>query len=247
MPTVELVYESACPFIRNSPRRLIEAFQKAGISPRWTEWEISDPQAPERVRQSGSPTVLNNGCDIVCAPQNTDERCCRIYAHGDDPPGVPPLQMTITALTASRNVTSDKHGGGRINVHYHAALLPAVGLAVLPKLTCPACWPAYAGLLSSFGTGFTNYTPYLMPLTASFLFVSVLALAYRAKHRHGYGPCLLGAFSALAILVGKFGYDNDPSLWVGLGVLVFASIWNSLPRRIMNNRGPKTECAACAD
>ncbi len=247
MPTVEFVYESTCPFIRNTRRRLIEAFQEADISPRWTEWEVSDPHTPERIRKYGSPTVLVDGRDIARAPQNMAERCCRIYTHGDALSGVPPLQMIVAALTASRDVANDKRGGAGINVRSHAALLPAAGLAMLPKLTCPACWPAYAGLLSSFGIGFTNYTPYLMPLTATFLFISVLALAYRAKHRRGYGPFVLGVMSALAILVGKFGYDSDPSMWVGLGALVVASVWNTWPSRVTANHGPEPVCAACTD
>ena len=43
-----------------------------------------------------------------------------------------------------------------------AALLPAIGAALLPKLTCPACWPAYAAVLSALGVSFVDYTPYLL-------------------------------------------------------------------------------------
>jgi hypothetical protein len=32
--------------------------------------------------------------------------------------------------------------------------VPGIGLSLLPKIACPACWPAYAGLLSSLGLGF---------------------------------------------------------------------------------------------
>lgn len=28
------------------------------------------------------------------------------------------------------------------------AALPGIGVSLLPKLMCPACWPAYAGLWS---------------------------------------------------------------------------------------------------
>ena len=28
--------------------------------------------------------------------------------------------------------------------------LPGVGVSLLPKLMCPACWPAYAAVLSSW-------------------------------------------------------------------------------------------------
>jgi hypothetical protein len=32
--------------------------------------------------------------------------------------------------------------------------IPGVGMSLVPKLACPSCWPAYAGLLSSVGLGF---------------------------------------------------------------------------------------------
>ncbi len=44
--------------------------------------------------------------------------------------------------------------------------LPSVGVSILPKLACPACWPAYAGLLSSVGLGFLISTVYLLPLSS---------------------------------------------------------------------------------
>lgn len=42
--------------------------------------------------------------------------------------------------------------------------LPGVTVSLLPKLMCPACWPAYAGLLSSLGLGFLISARYLLPL-----------------------------------------------------------------------------------
>jgi hypothetical protein len=66
------------------------------------------------------------------------------------------------------------------------ALLLAIGVALLPKLTCPACWPAYAGVLSALGLGFFNYTPFLLPLTLLFLLVSVGSL-FLAARRHQRG------------------------------------------------------------
>lgn len=46
---------------------------------------------------------------------------------------------------------------------------PNIGVSFLPKLACPACWPAYAGLLSSVGLGFLIKTAYLLSLTIGFL------------------------------------------------------------------------------
>jgi hypothetical protein len=74
--------------------------------------------------------------------------------------------------------------------------LPGVGVSLLPKLACPLCWPAYAGLLSSVGLGFLISAAYLLPLTAGFLVIALGAMAFKAKSRHGYGPFLLGLIAA---------------------------------------------------
>src|SRR5437660_1240924 len=70
--------------------------------------------------------------------------------------------------------------------------VPGLGIALLPKLACPLCWPAYAGLLSSVGLGFLISTTYLLPVTTAFLIALLIALAFRAKQRHDYGPLGLG-------------------------------------------------------
>src|SRR6266852_2234551 len=61
--------------------------------------------------------------------------------------------------------------------------LPGVGAAILPKLACPACWPAYAALLSSVGLGFLISTVYLLPLPVALLSLALGAIAFRAKQR----------------------------------------------------------------
>lgn len=246
MPNVEFIYEKTCPFVREVRRRLIEGFRQVGRTPRWSEWEISDPRAPEHVRGLGSPTILIDGCDVSGVPREETENCCRIYALNDEPRGVPPLEMVVTALRASDVPEEISSPRKRSSLHSHAALLPAVGLAVLPKLTCPACWPAYAGVLSSLGVGFVNYTPYLLPLTAGFLAISVFSLAYRADRRRGYGPFLLGVAAALTVIVGKFGFDSDATMWAGLATLVVSSVWNSWPRNKTND-GTTVACGACAN
>jgi hypothetical protein len=121
------------------------------------------------------------------------------------------------------------------------AVLPAVGTALLPKLTCPACWPAYAGLLSVIGLGFVNYTPYLLPLTALFLILAVGSLGYGAKHRRGYTPFTLGILSASMVIIGKFILESDWVMYGGIALLMGASLWNAWPQRGIR-RG---SCSAC--
>lgn len=108
--------------------------------------------------------------------------------------------------------------------------LPGVGISVLPKLACPACWPAYAGLLSSVGLGFLISAKYLLPLPAAFLVLVLAALVFRARHRRGYGPFLIGVIAAFGVLVGKFVWSSHTIVYSTVGLLVIASLWNSWPR-----------------
>jgi mercuric ion transport protein len=108
--------------------------------------------------------------------------------------------------------------------------LPGIGVSLLPKLLCPACWPAYAGLLSSVGLGFLVSTAYLLPLTIAFLALALAALVFRANKRRGYIPFLLGLAGAAGILLGKFAWEANYVLYAAVGVLVVASLWNTWPR-----------------
>ncbi len=118
--------------------------------------------------------------------------------------------------------------------------LPGVGFSLLPKLACPAWWPAYAGLLSSVGLGFFISTAYLLPLTAAFLFLAVAALVFRANKRRGYGPFVLGMVAGSAVLLGKFAWESRLTMYSALGLLVVASLWNAWPLR-------DSEAATCSE
>ena len=88
--------------------------------------------------------------------------------------------------------------------------VPGIGVSVLPKLACPACWPAYAGLLTSIGLGFLISVRYLLPLTIAFLVLALAAMLFRASDRRGHGPFLLAVLAASGVLLGKFAWDSDP-------------------------------------
>jgi hypothetical protein len=109
--------------------------------------------------------------------------------------------------------------------------IPGIGVSLLPKLMCPACWPAYAGLISSLGLGFLISTRYLLPLTIGFLAITATALGFRSSRRHGLGPFYAGLIGAILILAGKFRLDSKHTTYAGIALLIAASIWNSWPRR----------------
>jgi hypothetical protein len=231
MPTVELIYDDDCPNVPQARENLLRALNKVGIAQQWREWERADANSPEYVRAYGSPTILVNKEDVASVPA-ADAASCRIYSndHGAKQ-GVPPVSLIVSAL--------GKHPGKRMGKNA-VSLLPAVGAALMPKLVCPVCWPAYTAILSAMGVGFLNYTPFLMPLTAAFLLVVLVSLAWRAKTRRGYTPLILGVLATTTILIGKFQFDSDAATYTGIALLVGASLWNAWPRQISS-----TPCHDC--
>jgi len=111
---------------------------------------------------------------------------------------------------------------------------------MLPKLACPACWPAYAALLSSIGLGFLISTVYLLPITVVLLSLALGAIAFRARQRNGYGPFLLALVTAAAVLLGKFVWESKPTMYSAFGLLIVASLWNAWRRH-----APPSEVAMC--
>jgi mercuric ion transport protein len=120
---------------------------------------------------------------------------------------------------------------------------PSIGVSVLPKLAWRACWLAYAGLLTSIGLGFLISVRYLRPLTIAFLALALAAMLFKARDRRGYGPFLLAVLAASGVLLGKFALDSRLTLYGAIGVLVVASLWNTLPRR--DTSSDPTACSNC--
>ena len=119
--------------------------------------------------------------------------------------------------------------------------MPGIGVALLPKVFCPLCWPLYAGIVSSVGLGFLIGTAYLLPITSVFLVLTLAVLGFRAKERRGFGPFLIGLVGSAAVLTGKFLMESNPLVYCGVILLVFASVWNAWPRREIT-----AVCPSCA-
>ena len=237
---VELIYSQECPNVGRARERLVQAFSAVGKTPRWQEWDRNDSASPDHARAYGSPTILVNGRDVTGIDPSADGAdACRVYASSGSFDGAPAIDSIANALREGRADTSVQ--SPRAGWRNAIAALPAVGAAALPKLTCPVCWPAYTALLSSMGVGFINYTPYLFPLTASFLVLSLIALGWRAQRRRGYGPLVVGLAASVLLLVGKFAFESDASMYAGIAFLVAASIWNAWPRA----QQAAENCRAC--
>lgn len=156
--------------------------------------------------------------------------------------GVPPVEMIAAGLSWARGVREsaprDRCVAGRM-----AGMVPALATGLLPFGLCPACWPVYAGLVSALGLGFLMDAQYLLPITGAALLLALMALAFQARNRRGYGPLVIGIVASALILVGKFALASNPVLYVALVGLVAASIWNVWP--IRGTAAVATSCPNC--
>lgn len=228
-PRVELIYDADCPNIDAARSALLRGMAEAGLPPAWTEWDRRAPASPPHARHYGSPTILVDGRDVAGAEPGPGADACRVYEH--EPGGlngVPPVERIAAALRSTGARASSRAGRAWLRP---MAALPGAGAALLPVGLCPACWPAYAGVLGSLGLGFLLESTYLLPLTATFLGLALLALGFRASTRRGYRPLVLGITSAFAILAFKFVYPAPSLVYAGLLGLVAASAWNAWPKK----------------
>jgi mercuric ion transport protein len=233
MPSLDLIYEKDCPNAALARANLRKALEVIGWTQRWNEHVIGDARAPERVRGYGSPTILVDGTDVAGA-SHAGEASCRLYASRDGHVGAPAVAQIVAALR--NRLTPGPRGPSLPKWCAAGCAVPAVGTALLPALGCPACWPAYAGLLSSLGLGFLADTRWLLAVTGAALLVSLGALAFRSSGRHGSGPFLVGLVAALVILVGKFLAGSNSLLYGGVVGLTAASVWNAWPKRVRTRR-----------
>ncbi len=237
MATVELIYDSDCPNVKGTREHMLHAFNRAQHKAQWQEWDRAAEDSPDYVRHFGSPTVLVDGRDIAGEAPSPEANCCRMYEDGQGKLiGVPSVELIIRALLGKDEVDSANSKRGVQTL----ALLPAIGSALLPKLTCPLCWPAYASLLSAVGLGFVDYTPYLLPLTSAFLLIAIASIGYHARKKQHYIPLVVGVASAVMVWAAKFIWVSDWVTYGGIAVLIAASIWGTWPTR----RSPA--CPACA-
>lgn len=237
---VEIIYEKDCPNVESTRSHLLQAFSRAKVKPHWQEWEINDIAAPDYVRQYGSPTVLVNHKDIDESGSSKNPAQCRLYKQSDSSiSGVPPIDKIVNAM--QKSVKGKLFNFPFTSSGLNLAAMPAIVIALLPKLICPFCWPLYTGLLGSIGTNFINYTPYLFPVLTMFLIITNTGLILAARRQQKYGPFYLGIISSLLILLGKFLYITDVFIFVGLSGLIMSVIWQSRSKR----SSERDSCSAC--
>lgn len=232
---VELIYDADCPNVTQARALLIKAFTRTGVSARWLEWERSAPDSPGYAKRYGSPTILVDEQDVVAAGAVSGSGACRVYSDSAGRlSGVPPLEVVSTALLARAAPVNPSIKGRWQTL---AVSFPALGVVFLPKLVCPLCFPAYAAILSALGLEFIDYTPYLVPLTATFLTIVLAVLAFQARRTGNLSGLLVGAAASVIVLAGKFYFESTAVATAGVVLLIIAIV--------LGNRSRSSATAAC--
>jgi len=240
MPNIDLVYDESCPNVGEARTNLIRALGSAGRAIRWSEGSSDSDDAPRHTRGYGSPTVLVDGKDVAGAEPVTGMSCCRLYSDSTSGHvGAPTIEMIESALESDPG--SVKQGGASGGWKSSLMTLPGVAAAFLPAVTCPPCWPAYAGLLSAMGLTFLFSEAYLLPLTAGLLLIAVAGLWFGSKTRGGYRSLIVGLIGVSVLFAGRFVFDSSVMLYFGAALLVIASLWNAWSRRSR----PRCEGSKC--
>ena len=231
---VELIYDADCPNVEQARSVLTRAFTATGIHAQWQEWDRHASGSPDYVKSFGSPTILIDGHDATPSDPVAGSGSCRIYTDGSGrSSGVPPLDVIRDALkNAMQNRPPKSYRWPAL-----FASLPTVGVAFLPKLLCPLCFPVYAAILSALGLEFVDYTPYLLPLTVAFLTISLGVLVMQTRNTGRTAPLLLGVAASAIVVIGKFHFDLDWLTTSGV-VLLIVSI-------LLGNRSRPSSAASC--
>lgn len=233
--TIEVIYDKDCPNVEGARAHLRQALSGTGLPAEWQEWDRANLESPQHAKFFGSPTILINGKDVAQAEATGEANCCRVYV---DEAGQFKGTPSIATIVAALRTALPRKGWQSV-----VPAVPAIGAVLLPSLSCPACWPAYAGLLSSLGVGFFNFTPYLFPVTAAFLLIALGSMAYKARTRKGYKPVLLATFAAICLVMSRFVFDVDLATYGSIALLIGASVWNAWP----DKKTVASACPACKD
>ena len=121
----------------------------------------------------------------------------------------------------SKDLRSEKRGW------LGAALtLPAAVLPLLPSFTCPVCLAAYAGVLSTLGLGFVLTESVLAPLIVVFLVVGIASVARTTRSHRRAGPLSMIVAGSGAVVAGRLVWNAPVVMYVGIALVVAASLWN---------------------
>lgn len=214
---VQLLYFPGCPHVDEARERLQHALATSGTKATVEEIDTTAAMTPEPLRTWGSPTILVDGVDVA-GEKAAGGACCRLYAGDSGSRGAPSEEAIRAALRRAR--------GGKRAWLRSLVLLPGAVLPLLPSFACPACIPAYTGLLAAVGLGVVLTERVLAPLIVVFLALGVLSVAWATRSHRKLSPLVVTVTGSLAVVLGRLVWNVAPVLYTGVALLIGASLWN---------------------
>lgn len=114
----------------------------------------------------------------------------------------------------------------------YLSFILAIIIAFFPK--CPFCWGAYMSMLSVLGISSFSYQPWFLPVLIVLFFINLWSL-YATRKRHGNKLLFISIAGAVVIIANRLWVDQPFVLYIGASMLIFTSLWNSLPKRIVTS------------
>ena len=87
---------------------------------------------------------------------------------------------------------------------------------------------------SSLGLSTIPYRPWMLPLLIALFFANLVSLYY-TRGRHGYKLLLISLAGAVLIAGNRLYWNMPLVLYTGAALLIIASLWNSLPDRMLRS------------
>ena len=116
------------------------------------------------------------------------------------------------------------------------------GASTTLAVVCPACWPALGSLLGSLGLSTLASTAVLKPLLAVFLVVAAVGFV-RGYRAHGVPwPMVGGLVGGSLLYIGKWVVFNSPLFYIGVALLITASITDTVLRRRASSCSINGQC-----
>ena len=103
--------------------------------------------------------------------------------------------------------------------------IPALGISLVPKFVCGACWPALGAAFAALGVGPLVSVPYLTPLTFLVLAVTAANLWRGADRDPAHRSFWIGLLAIGGVVTGKFWFESATVTYAAVGLLVLASVW----------------------
>lgn len=112
---VTVLYVDGCPSRRTAVERVHAAADRARIRVTVSTQPIQTHHDAERLRFTGSPTILIGGVDPFARPGTVPAIACRLYSTPEGPAASPTVDQLVGALTRAAGCAKKRvvmaHGG----------------------------------------------------------------------------------------------------------------------------------------